>query len=327
MRKHGRFFTLILSAVLLLVVGEGLAHAQEANYPTNPIQVIIPYGPGGTHDIAARIVDSQLQEILKVPIIHVNKPGGNGVLGAAFAKEQKPDGYTVLYGGLTVIVQLPIVTPNCPYKKEDFTPLSRVTSGALVLSVKKDSPWNSLEDFVKAARKDPGKISLGIPGIGTTQHLVAKLFEMEAKIELNSIPFKGDGPSLTALLGGHVDAVMTGITSLTPHLNSGGVKALASSSPDRHAIFKDIPLFREKGFPEVTLMDWTGPFVPAGTPAPIIKRLSEAYRDAAAHESIVTLLEKSGTTPGYLSSEDVKKLIISDYNKMSKAAKAAGMVK
>jgi len=327
MRKRIGFVILVVGIGLILLRVGGAPYGQEAKYPSKPIQVIIPYGPGGTHDIAARIVDSQLQEILKVPIIHVNKPGGNGVLGAAFAKEQKPDGYTILYGGLTVVVELPIVTPNCPYRKEDFIPIARVTYGALVLSVKKDSPWQSLEDFVAAAKKEPGKISLGIPGIGTTQHLVAKLFETEAQIELNSIPFKGDGPSITALLGGHVQAVMTGITSATPHLKSGEVRALASSAPERHAIFKDMPLFREKGFPAVTLLSWTGPFVPVGTPESVIKVLSEWYREAATHPSIVTLLEKSGTTPGYLSSEEVKRLIPSEYEKIAKAAKAAGLAK
>jgi tripartite-type tricarboxylate transporter receptor subunit TctC len=260
-------------------------------------------------------------------MVHINKPGGNGVLGAAYVKEQKPDGYTVLYGGLTVVVELPIVTPDCSYKKEDFIPIARVTYGALVLSVKKDSPWNTLDDFIKAAKKAPGKISLGIPGIGTTQHLVAKLFESEAKIDLNSIPFKGDGPAITALLGGHVQAVMTGITSVTPHLKSGEVKAIASSGLDRHAIFKDVPLFKELGFPEVAIYSWTGPFVLVGTPDPVIKTLSEAYKEASKHPSIVDLLEKSGTTPGYLTSDEVKKLIPSEYSKISKAAKAAGLTK
>ncbi|MBM4339482.1 MAG: tripartite tricarboxylate transporter substrate binding protein [Deltaproteobacteria bacterium] len=326
MGKKARSVLSVLFLVALMVFWgrEGLG---QEKFPSRPIQVVIPYGPGGTHDIAARIVDGQLQEILKVPIIHVNKPGGGGVIGAAFAKEQKPDGYTVLYGGLTVVVELPIVTPNSPYKTEDFIPIARVTYGALVLSVKKDSPLSSLEEFIKAAKKDPGKVTLGIPGIGTSQHLVAKLFEAEAKIELNMIPFKGDGAAITAMLGGHVQAVMTGITSITPHLKSGEVNTIASSGLDRHPVFKDVPLFKEKGLPEVAIYSWTGPFVPVGTPAPVVKTLSDAYQEAATHPSIVSLLEKSGTTPGYLSSEEVKKLIPSEYSKIAKAAKAAGMIK
>lgn len=327
MKKKVKALGLVAMLVFLMALFGSSAFGQELKFPTKPIQVIIPYGPGGTHDIAARIVDGQLQEILKVPVIHVNKPGGGGVIGAAFAKEQKPDGYTVLYGGLTVVIELPIVTPNCPYKTEDFIPIARVTYGALVLSVKKDSPLNSLEEFIKAAKKDPGKITLGIPGIGTSQHLVAKLFETEAKIELNMIPFKGDGPAITALLGGHVQAVMTGITSITPHLKSGEVNTIASSGLDRHPIFKDIPLFKEKGLPEVAIYSWTGPFVPVGTPEPVIKILTDAYREAATHPSIVSLLEKSGTTPGYLASEDVKKMIPSEYNKILKGSKAAGLIK
>ncbi len=326
MKRKVNILSFILSLIALTILLGSNSFGQE-KYPAKPIQVVIPYGPGGTHDIAARIVDSQLQEILKVPIIHLNKPGGGGVVGAAFAKEQKPDGYTVLYGGLTVVIELPIVTPNCPYKTEDFIPIARVTYGALVLSVKKDSPLNTLEEFIKAAKKDPGKIALGIPGIGTSQHLVAKLFETEAKIELNMIPFKGDGAAITALLGGHVQAVMTGITSITPHLKSGEVNTIASSGLDRHPIFKDVPLFKEKGLPEVAIYSWTGPFVPAGTPTPVVKILSDAYREAATHPSIVTLLEKSGTTPGYLSSEDVKKMIPSEYNKILKGSKAAGLIK
>jgi tripartite-type tricarboxylate transporter receptor subunit TctC len=325
-RKRIRILGIIGVAVCSVLIAVA-SLAQEPKFPGKPIQVIIPYGPGGTHDIAARIVDSQLQEVLKVPVVHVNKPGGNGVLGAAFAKEQKPDGYTVLYGGLTVVVELPIVTPNCFYKKEDFIPLARVTYGALVLSVKKDAPWNSLDDFIKAARKEPGKITLGIPGIGTTQHLVAKLFETEAKIELNSIPFKGDGPAITALLGNHVQAVMTGITSVTPHLNSGEVKALASSGLDPHPIFKDMPLFKNIGYLEVALYSWTGPFVSVATPEPIVRTLAEAYKEAATHPSIVALLEKSGTTPGYLGSQEVKKLIPAEYSRIERAAKAAQLIK
>ena len=326
--QSSKKLTLITVGMVSLVLLFGISSfGQEVKYPSKPIQVIIPYGPGGTHDIAARIVDSQLQEVLKVPVIHVNKAGGGGVTGAAFAKEQKPDGYTVLYGGLTVVVELPIVTPNCPYKTEDFIPIARVTYGALVLSVKKDAPWKTLEEFIQVAKKDPGKISLGIPGIGTSQHLVAKLFETEAKIELNTIPFKGDGAAITALLGGHVQAVMTGITSITPHLKSEEVRGLASSAPDLHAVFKDIPLFKEKGLPEVTILSWTGPFVPRGTPEPLIRVLSEAYKEAATHPSIVALLEKSGTTPGYLGSEEVKKLIPSEYSKIYKAAKGAGLIK
>jgi len=325
MKKTANGLLAVIFLITLMLVLGANTFAQE-KYPTKPIQVVIPYGPGGTHDIAARIVDSQLQEILSVPIVHLNKPGGGGVIGGSFAKEQKPDGYTILYGGITVLVELPLTIPNCSYNTEDFVPIARVTYGALILSVRKDSPLKTLEKFIEAAKKDPGKISMGVPGLGTTMHLAGKRLEMGANIELNTIPFKGDGDSITALLGGHVDCVMTGITSITPHLKSGEVIGIASTALDPPKTFTEIPLFSDKGFPEVSVWGWTGPFVRVGTPEPIIKILSDAYGQAATHPSVVTLLQKSGTTPGYLSSDEVRKLMKGDYRKTYDAAKAAGLL-
>jgi tripartite-type tricarboxylate transporter receptor subunit TctC len=181
---------LLLGVMVLFVFSIG-NFSMAADFPGKPLQVIIPYGPGGTHDIAARIVDGQLQEVLSVPVIHVNKPGGGGMVGGVYALEQPADGYTILYGGLTVFVEIPVVTANCPYSWQDFIPIARVTSGPLILSVGKESPYNSLEDFMAAAKKSPGKVTVGMPGIGTSQHLVAALFAKEAGLDLNIIPFQG----------------------------------------------------------------------------------------------------------------------------------------
>jgi len=318
-----------LSALCLLVFCVfpiSLTHLSlAADFPTKPLQVIIPYGPGGTHDIAARIVDGQLQEVLSVPVIHVNKPGGGGMVGGAYALEQPADGYTILYGGLTVLTEIPIVTPNCPYTWQDFIPIARVTSGPLVLCVSKEAPWNSLEDFIAAAKKSPGKITVGIPGIGTSQHLVAALFAKEAGLDLNMIPFKGDGAALTALLGKHVDSVMTGLTSLTPHLNAGSVKALASSTPERHAVQKDIPTFKEKGFPNIVILSWTGAWVRKGTPQDRVKILQDAYKAATTHPSVVTLIDKAGATPDYAGTEELLKAVPKEYEAILSAAKSAGL--
>jgi len=317
-------------AIILIVlsVSFGLASSsQSADFPKRPLNVIVPYGPGGTHDIAARIVDGLLQEILGVPVIHINKSGGGGLVGGAYAKEQKADGYTILYGGLTVLIEVPIVKANCPYTWQDFIPLARVTSGPLILSVGKDSRWNTVEEFIGEAKKNPGKISLGIPGIGTSQHLVAALFEKEAGLDLNIIPFKGDGASITALLGKHVDSVMTGLTSLTPHLNAGNVKALASSSPERHPVQKDIPTFKEKGFSKIGVLSWTGAWVRKGTPEDRVKVLEEAYKKAATHKSVRTMIKKVGATANYAGTQELLKVVPLEYDAILKAARAAGISK
>ncbi len=200
----------LLCLLVLVVFPVAVAtFTQAAEFPNKPLQVIIPYGPGGTHDIAARIVDGQLQKVLSVPVVHVNKPGGGGMVGGVYALEQPADGYTILYGGLTVLIEVPIVTPNCPYTLQDFIPVARVTSGPLILAVGKESPYKNLEEFIAAAKKNPGKVTVGTPGIGTSQHLVVALFAKEAGLDLNIIPFKGDGAAITALLGNHVDSVIT----------------------------------------------------------------------------------------------------------------------
>ncbi|MCJ7596983.1 MAG: tripartite tricarboxylate transporter substrate binding protein, partial [Desulfobacterales bacterium] len=262
---------------------------------------------------------------LSVPVIHVNKSGGGGMVGGAYALEQPADGYTILYGGLTVLIEVPIVTANCPYTWNDFIPVARVTSGPLVLSVGKDARWNTLEEFMAEAKKNPGKLTMGIPGIGTSQHLVAALFAKEAGLDINIIPFKGDGASLTALLGTHVDSAMTGLTSLTPHLKAGSVKALASSSPERNPAEQDIPTFKEKGFSKIGILSWTGAWVRKGTPAERVKKLEDAYKEAANHKSVQTLIDKAGSTPNYAGTEELLKLVPQEYDAILSAARSAGI--
>lgn len=319
-------FVFILFATIIITFGF-TSFSESADFPKKPIRVVVPFGPGGTHDIAARIVDGVLQEVLEVPVIHVNKSGGGGIVGGGYAKQQKADGYTLLYGGLSVLIEAPIVKPNATYTWRDFIPLARVTSGPLVLSVRKDSPWNSLEDYIAAAKKSPGKVTLGVPSLTGSQYLVASLFQKLAGIKLNVIPFKGDGPNITALLGKHTDSAMTGLTSLTPHLNAGSVKPFASSSPDRHPVQKDIPTFKEKGFPKIALLSWTGAWVRKGTPKDRVKILEEAYRKAANHKSVRTLIKKAGSTPDYADTSALMKIVPIEEEAIRIAVEAAGIKK
>jgi len=226
-----------------------------------------------------------------------------------------------------VLIEAPIVKPNATYTWHDFIPLARVTSGPLILSVNKDAPWNTLEELVADAKKNPGKISVGIPGFGSSQHLVLSLFQSLADIELNIIPYKGDGNNITSLLGKHTDAAMTGLTSLTPHLNAGNVKALASSAPERHPIQKDIPTFKEKGYPKIAVLSWTGAWVPKGTPADRVQILQEAYKKAANHKSVTTLIKKAGSTPDYAGTDQLMQIVPIEEEAIRSAAMAAGIVK
>lgn len=287
------------------------AFAQPASYPSRPIEIIIPYDSGGTTDTVTRIVGEQLHDVLGVSVVHVNKPGGGGVAGAVYARQQKRDGYTLLAHASGFQIT-PLLDSSCPYKLEEFKPLAKFTSGPLILAVKKDSPWKSLEDFLAAARANPGLVTVGVPGVGTIQDFVGRLVEASSKTKLNPIVFKGDGPNLTALLGGHVQASIAGITALTPHLKSGDLKGLAITSPERNEAYGDIPTFREKGLDDATLFAWVGIFAPAGVPDPILKVLGEAFEKVGTRPATIEALKRAGTIPGFMNASDFDRSVQSE---------------
>ncbi|MCZ7560207.1 MAG: tripartite tricarboxylate transporter substrate binding protein [Burkholderiaceae bacterium] len=201
--KRGLFY--VVSGLVVAgfsSVGIPLASAQQDKYPSRAVEIIIPYDPGGPTDRVMRVIGEQLPEALKASIVQINRPGGGGIAGAVFVKQQKPDGYTLLAHASGFQIT-PLLDRNCPYKLEEFKPLARFTQGPLVLAVKKDSPWKSVEDFLAAAKAAPGKVTVGIPGVGTIQDFVVRLMERSSHNELNPIVLKGDGPNATALLGAH----------------------------------------------------------------------------------------------------------------------------
>ena len=311
MRKDLVCVALGLVAAGFSSAGIPVAHAQQDKYPSRAVEIIIPYDPGGPTDRVTRIIGEQLPEALKASIVQINRPGGGGVAGAVFAKQQKPDGYTLLAHASGFQIT-PLLDRNCPYRLEEFKPLARFTQGPLVLAVKKDSPWKSLEDFLAAAKAAPGKVSVGIPGVGTIQDFVLRLMERSSQSELTSIVLKGDGPNVTALLGGHIQASVAGITALVPHLKSGELRGLAITTAERHELFNDIPTFREKGLDEATVRAWVGIFAPANIPDDVLRVLDAALEKAATNPTTIEMLKKMGTVPGYLNASDFDKSIKSE---------------
>lgn len=306
------------------VGGAAPAFGQQDKYPSRSVEIIIPYDPGGPTDRVTRFVDDQLPEAMKANVVHINRPGGGGIAGAVYAKQQKPDGYTLLAHASGFHIT-PLVDPNCPYKLEDFKPLARFSQGPLILAVKKDSPWKSLEDFLAAAKAAPGKVTVGVPGPGTLQDFAVRLIESSAKVELNSISLKGDGPNVTAVLGGHIQASMAGVSALAPHLKSGDLRGLGITSPERYDVLSDIPTFKEKGLNDVTLLAWVGMFAPAGIPDPVFKSLEAAFEKAATNPTAMETVKKAGSIPGYLNAADFDKFINSEVAKLKTVIKREGL--
>jgi len=319
--KRGLFY--VVSGLVVAgfsSVGIPLASAQQDKYPSRAVEIIIPYDPGGPTDRVMRVIGEQLPEALKASIVQINRPGGGGIAGAVFVKQQKPDGYTLLAHASGFQIT-PLLDRNCPYKLEEFKPLARFTQGPLVLAVKKDSPWKSVEDFLAAAKAAPGKVTVGIPGVGTIQDFVVRLMERSSHNELNPIVLKGDGPNATALLGGHIQASVAGITALAPHLKSGELRGLAITTAERYEGFNDIPTFREKGLDEATIRAWVGIFAPANIPDDVFKVLDAALQKAATSPTAIETLKKMGSVPGYLNASDFDKSIKSEVERFKTVIK------
>lgn len=300
-----------LVAAGTLCAGASLAYAQTDKYPSRSVEIIIPYGPGGPTDRVTRVIGEQLPELLKTGIVQINRPGGGGVAGAVYVKEQKPDGYTLLAQASGFQIT-PLLDRNCPYKLEEFKPLARFSQGPLVLAVKKDSPWKSVNDFLAAARAAPGQVTVGIPGVGTIQDFVLRLVERSSNSKTNAIVLKGDGPNVTALLGGHIQASVAGISALAPHFRSGELRGLAITTGERYEAFSDIPTFKEQGLDEATVRAWVGLFAPANIPDAVFKVLEAALAQAATRPATIEALKKMGTTPGYLNAADFDQTIKSE---------------
>lgn len=309
--KLGVTYPALALAAASFFGGISLACAQQDKYPSKSVEIVIPYNPGGTSDTVMRVVSEQLPEEMKARVVHINKPGGGGVAGAEYMKQQKPDGYTLLAHASGFHIT-PLLDTSCPYKMEEFKPLARLSQGPLILIVKKDSPWKSVDDLLAAAKAAPGRVTVGMPGVGTLHDFVIRLIERSSKTELNAITFKGDGPNVTALLGGHVQASMVGMTVAIPHLKSGDVRGLAITTPERHEAFNDIPTFKERGLDDATVLAWVGIFAPARIPDNVFRTLDAALEKAATNPKTIEGLKKAGTMSGYMNAADFDKSIKSE---------------
>jgi tripartite-type tricarboxylate transporter receptor subunit TctC len=295
------------------------------DYPTKTVQIIVPYPPGGTNDMTARILDTKLGSILGQPVIIVNKPGGGGAVGIKFASTAKPDGYTVLTSP-PGIVMIPILNPGIGFKLDDFTPIGVAVSLPSAITVKADAPWKTLEELVKDARKNPGKFTYSTAGPGTTPHFAGELFKVETGSDIIHVPMGGEAPAVTGLLGGHVDMTFVGLGAVSAHLKAGTLRALALMYPRRIKDFPDIPPTKELGYPNLMTTIWHGYFFPAKTPKEIVKKVAKAFETALKDKEVINKIEKTGMLVEGLILDEANKFFQNEEKKWSEVAKKAKMV-
>ena len=284
---------LALSAATLAGVASG-ARAQ-GTYPDRPITMVVPAPPGGGTDLVARLYADLLSQELGQQVIVDNKGGGNGNVGTAIVARAKPDGYTLLMQYSAYHSANPALIKDLNWKPEDFVGVAMGAIAPHVIVVAKKVPADTLERFIAYAKANPGKLNYASVGAGSVPHLGGVLLNKAAGIDLVHVPYKGAGPATADLVAGQVELMVVTPPSVSGHIRSGNVKALALASDKRHPAFADIPTTAEAGLPGYTLDGWFALFAPAGTPQPIVDKLNAAMRKIAATDQVKQRASQLGT--------------------------------
>lgn len=328
-KKMRRAF--IVSATTLAVSlgwGSVLAQTADETYPNQPIKFIVPYTPGGSNDVVARIVGQKLSSYWGQSVIVENKPGAGGNLGASAVARSAPDGYTLLITPNNLLTMNPAL-----YKKsgagydavKDFSPISLIATGPILLAVSSEVPVNSVSELIAYARGNPDKLSYASAGIGTPHHLTAEMLKSMAGIRMVHIPYRGAVAAVGDLAAGRVH-VMFGIpNTLMPFVKTGQIKALGVSSLDMDPSLPDVPTIASSGLPGFDSTLWIGLVAPSGTPQAVIDKINMGIAKAMQEPDVRSALEAQGLSPASNSSEAFDALIQKDAARWSNLIEAEGI--
>jgi tripartite-type tricarboxylate transporter receptor subunit TctC len=305
----------------------GLAAAQ-APYPTKPITMIVPFPPGGLADIVARPVAEAISRDLGQPVVVENKGGAGGGIGMGLAAKAPPDGYTVLLAlsSFSVIPEADALLGRAPmYSFSALRPIARITADPTVLAVRAEAPWKTVKDFVDDAKKRPGAINYGSSGNYGTMHVPMEILAQNAGIKMTHVPFTGAGPAVVALLGGQIDAISSGPATVLQHVKAGKLRVLGHWGNGRLDALPEVPSLKEAGY-DAEYAQWSGLFVPAGTPEPIAQRLRAAARVAANDPKVKEVILNAGSPILYQDTPDFEKYVQADVKRMADVVKKIGKV-
>jgi tripartite-type tricarboxylate transporter receptor subunit TctC len=272
--------------------------AQAQPFPSKPLKIIVPAAPGGTTDIASRLVAKRMAEVMGQPVVVENKAGGGGIIGSQALKQSAPDGYTLIMGNIGPNAINFGLYKQLPYRAEDFAPITLVVSVPNVLVVHPDVPAKSVKELVTLAKSQPGKLSFASSGTGQSVHLSGEMFKLKTGTDIIHVPYKGAGPAVADLMAGQVTMMIDNLPSSLPHIQAGKLRALAVTSKDRVAELPDVPSLRELGFEDFQVTAWFGLMAPGGTPQPIIDQLYKTISSILAEPDIRKRLTELGGTPG-----------------------------
>jgi tripartite-type tricarboxylate transporter receptor subunit TctC len=319
-------FRRFLCAAALLAAA-GLACAQGA-FPTKPITMIVPFPPGGLADTVGRPVAEAMSRELGQSVVIDNRGGAGGGIGMALAAKAPADGYTILMA-LSSYSVLPeadkLLGRREMYAYNALRPIARFTADPTVLAVRADAPWKTVKDFVEDARKRPGAINFGSSGNYGTMHVPMEILKQVAHVHMTHIPYTGAGPAVVALLGGQVDALATGPATVLQHVKAGRIRVLGHWGVGKLQTMPDVPSLKQAGY-DAEYAQWSGLFVPAGTPEPVVQRLRAAARAAANDPKVKEVILAAGSPVLYQDAPEFEKYVQNDVRRMNDVVKKIGKV-
>lgn len=316
----------MLAQILALGAAPYVLSSQAFARSGKPVTLVVPFTPGGNHDVVARAIAPAFEASLGRTVIVDNRPGAGGAIGATIVSRADPDGSTLLLTAPNSIVVLPKMT-RTTFSLSSFAPVGMVASTALAIIVKgNDARFPNISAFLTYARANPGSITAGHPGPGTVNHLAILLLEDAGGLRLTEVPYKGAAPALVDLMGGQIDMVLDQIASSAPHIQYGAVRALAVMSHDRDATLPNVPTLRESGLPAAEATTTSCLFAPANTPAPMINELNAALRKALTEDSVRSRLSKLGSMAQGSTPQELQALLQREESRAQTLA-AAGRLK
>ncbi|GAB7549284.1 Bug family tripartite tricarboxylate transporter substrate binding protein [Cupriavidus sp. CuC1] len=324
-QKRRQVLRLAGNAVLLAVAGGALAPAHAEAYPSRPVRLVSPYGPGGSNDISARLLSEGLSRKYKQQFVVENKPGA----GTRVANEQiaraTPDGYTLLWAAAPFAINAAAGLSQRYDIHKDFVAVGPRVLGPLFLIVNADSPVRTVADFVRMAREKKDGVTFASPGIGSGPHLTAELFAAQTKFKGLNVHYRGDSTAYTELLAGRVDATLTAITTALPFIKAGKLRVIAVSAEQRTPVYPDAPTFGEQGYPGVVGYGWFGLMAPAGTPPEIVEQLNRDANAVLADAQTRSKLIGLGLQPEAGDSASLARFIDAEVAKWGPLIKSAGI--
>ncbi len=280
------------------------------NYPDKPIRLIVPFAPGGNTDVQARLIGNKLTAALGQQVIVDNRPGAGGTIGVDMAAKSTADGYTIVMASFGNILVGPSLYKKLPYDPvKDFDPVILISKPAGLIVVHPSVPVKSLKELIAYAKANPGKLNYASAGNGTWNHLFAEQLKSLAKVQITHVPYKGAGPAMNDVVGGHVQMMFAPFPSSRVHVNAGRLRALAATGTNRSPLFPDVPTAEQAGLPGYSAASWFGILAPAGTPKPVINRLNQEINKAFAAPEIKAAYAAEGLEPAGGTPEDIAKSI------------------